>query len=159
LTIWSLKKVYGRYKILFGDELRDDDSALYEGLSFASGHRNGVTCIDVPSYTYRPNAFITGGGGGLIHLWAFRPEDIEVTQTAVNATSSSRPTASSQKKKQDKFALRPKITLSDNMAKIFSLKTAWHTDLLASGSFDGSIRLWDVGEKFTCINAGKCHTG
>ena len=160
LTIWSLKKVYGRYKVQFGDELRDDDSsAMYEGVSFDSGHRNGVTCIDVPSSTYRPNAFITGGGGGLIHLWAFRPEDIEVAHPAVNSISSSRPTVSSQKKKQDQFALRPKITLSGNMAKIFSLKTAWHTDLLASGSFDGNIRLWDVGEKFTCINSGKCHTG
>ena len=161
LTIWSLKRVYGRYKMEFSDELRDDElgqTVPYEGISFASGHRNGVTCIDVPSSIYRPNAFITGGGGGLINLWAFRPEDVEATNQAVSVTSS-RPTASAQKKKQEQCSLKPKITLTGNMAKIFSLKTAWHTDLLLSGSFDGNIRLWDVGEKFTCINSGKCHTG
>jgi len=37
-----------------------------------SGHRGGVTCIDVPSHIYRPDTVVSGGADGLIKLWSLR---------------------------------------------------------------------------------------
>ena len=37
-----------------------------------SGHRGGVTTLDVPSHIYRPDSLVSGGADGLIKLWSLR---------------------------------------------------------------------------------------
>ena len=81
--MWSVRDVYSA--ILLTKKSADDDSKTSVGggsaltrLNFSwrgralSGHRGGVTCIDVPSSIYRAFSLVTGGADGLIKLWSLR---------------------------------------------------------------------------------------
>ena len=83
LRVWSVRDVYSA--ILLTKKSADDDSKTSVGggsaltrLNFSwrgralSGHRGGVTCIDVPSSIYRPDSLVTGGADGLMKLWLLR---------------------------------------------------------------------------------------
>ena len=53
-----------------------------------SGHRGGVTCIDVPSQVHRPDSLVTGGADGLISSYGLCGHQL-VCSRRTNTTGSS----------------------------------------------------------------------
>lgn len=125
-----------------------------------SGHRGGVSCIDVPSSVYRPDTIISGGADGLIKLWSLRSPgagrrtDIDPSQMHSPSTDPISPRA---KAAQNGDALS---ILSGHGGRVLCVKTAWHGDRLLSGGADRTVRVWDVaGGGGRCLNSLSGHLG
>ena len=129
-----------------------------------SGHRGGVSCVDVPSHVYRPDSIISGGADGLIKLWSLRSSGssgrsrLEPDQYAFGPTAS-----------QDQLSSKGKATsrsgdamsiLSGHGGRILCVKSAWHGDRLLSGGADRTVRLWDLaGSGGKCLSSLSGHFG
>ena len=117
-----------------------------------SGHRGGVSCVDVHSTFYRPDSIVSGGADGLIKLWSLR---------SPGAPSSGRRTSLDGGKLVSSETLTPRSKaarngdalsiLSGHGGRVICVKTAWHGDRLLSGGADRTVRLWDLA-----ANGGKC---
>ena len=165
LRVWSVKDVYSAVMLTKNGEDNQGDSLGSIGgnaatrLKFSlrgralSGHRGGVTCIDVPSHVYRPDALVTGGADGLVKLWSLRaPTGGRRTNTGVADGE----TVSSQRGRGgDALTI-----LTGHSGRILCINTAWHGDRLLSGAADRSIRIWDLaGSSGKCFHTLSGHTG
>lgn len=127
-----------------------------------SGHKGGVTCIDVPSHIYRPDALVTGGADSLIKLWSLRAPTgrrtsgdlLSGTNTPLFNTSSlvsnnaSDPLARAKGRGGDALSI-----LEGHNGRVLCVKTAWHGDRLLSGGADRTVRIWDLSAS---SGGGKC---
>eukprot|EP00548_Thalassiothrix_antarctica_P017663 CAMPEP_0194194162 /NCGR_PEP_ID=MMETSP0154-20130528/75432_1 /TAXON_ID=1049557 /ORGANISM="Thalassiothrix antarctica, Strain L6-D1" /LENGTH=1397 /DNA_ID=CAMNT_0038918565 /DNA_START=207 /DNA_END=4400 /DNA_ORIENTATION=- len=123
-----------------------------------SGHQGGVTCMDVPSHIYRPDALVTGGADGVIKLWSLRNStgrkscEIKARRWSLIhslASSKSGKDILSQKGSRGRDALS---TLSGHTGRVLCVKTAWDGDRLLSGGADCTVRVWDLSSS----SSGKC---
>jgi WD40 repeat protein len=134
-----------------------------------SGHRGGVSCIDVPSHIYRPDSLVSGGADGLIKIWSLRAPTGRRTLAAdagPNVSSSmfssgaSLDALTSQRSASSGRGGDALSILSGHTGRILFVKTAWHGDRLLSGGADSTIRVWDVaGGGGKCIHALSGHCG
>jgi WD40 repeat protein len=150
LRVWSVKDIYSAVLATKKGDSSQGSSSASTRLKFSlrgralSGHRGGVTCIDVPSQVYRPDSLVTGGADGLIKLWSLRaPTSSRRTTTSTSSMDSSDgPTGTSgQQRGRGGDALS---TLSGHSGRILCINTAWHGDHLLSGGADRTIRVWDL---------------
>ncbi|GKZ01322.1 hypothetical protein MPSEU_001083200 [Mayamaea pseudoterrestris] len=126
-----------------------------------SGHRGGVSCIDVPSSIYRPDAIVSGGADGLIKLWNLRSPGAAATRMdqAVAAGTGAGDTLAQQRSKSAPTGDALSI-LSGHGGRILCLKTAWHGDRLLSGGADRTVRIWDLaGSGGRCLHSLSGHLG
>jgi WD40 repeat protein len=127
-----------------------------------SGHRGGVSCVDVPSNVYRPDSVISGGADGLIKLWSLRAPGSgrrsELDQGSLMTTKGA----------VDQLSPRTKAArsgdalsiLSGHGGRILCVKTAWHGDRLLSGGADRTVRVWDLaGSGGKCLHSLSGHFG
>lgn len=128
-----------------------------------SGHRGGVSCIDVPSKVYRPDSIISGGADGLIKLWNLRsPGTLGGRRSDFDSSSprhspSSDTTSPRTKAVANSDAL---CILSGHGGRVLCVKSAWHGDRLLSGGADRTVRVWDiVGSGGKCILSLSGHLG
>jgi WD40 repeat protein len=128
-----------------------------------SGHRGGVSCIDVPARIYRPDCIVSGGADGLIKLWNLRAPGSAGSRRAELDTASPR-----QSPSNDKMSPRAKAAangdalciLSGHGGRILCVKSAWHGDRLLSGGADRTVRLWDIaGSGGKCLVSMSGHLG
>lgn len=135
-----------------------------------SGHRGGVSCIDVPSHIYRPDALVTGGADGFIKLWSLRQpmagrraggETLPGAKTSM--FSASIPGASPADQLAQGRTSRSGDALSilsGHTGRVLCVKTAWHGDRLLSGGADRTVRVWDLaGSGGKCLNTLTGHLG
>ena len=111
-----------------------------------SGHRGGVTCIDVPSHVYRPDSVVTGGADGLIKLWSLRTPS-GARRGSDTSSFLAAPSTSAGQLGRRVAANRggdALSVLSGHGGRILCIKTAWHGDRLLSGGADRTIRIWDL---------------
>jgi len=120
-----------------------------------SGHRGGVSCIDIPSPFFRPDSVITAGVDGLIKLWSLRPTVIDVSTTSKMLQSPSVDSPRSSKATRTSDALN---ILSGHGGRIMCIKSAWHGDRLLSGGADRSVRFWDLAAG-RCLSSLSGHLG
>lgn len=110
-----------------------------------SGHRGGVTCIDVPSHVYRPDSVVTGGADGLIKLWSLRTPSggkrSSDTSFIANLSTSAGQLGRRLAANRGGDALS---VLNGHGGRVLCVKTAWHGDRLLSGGADRTIRIWDL---------------
>ena len=138
-----------------------------------SGHRGGVTCIDVPSHIYRPDALVTGGADGFIKLWSLRSptgrrasgEILAGSSTPLfntsNLTGSGSDPLSQTRTKGSRGGDALSI-LSGHTGRVLCVKTAWHGDRLLSGGADRTVRIWDLagaGGTGKCLHELRGHLG
>jgi len=114
-----------------------------------SGHRGGVTCIDVPSHFYRPDSVVTGGADGLIKLWSLRTPGIGRNRTNSNdapyvPASSSSTTGQLSRRLATNRGGDAQSIFSGHGGRVLCVKTAWHGDRLLSGGADRTLRVWDM---------------
>ena len=110
-----------------------------------SGHRGGVTCVDVPSHVYRPDSVVTGGADGLIKLWSLRTPAIGRRASDASAfipTASSTATGQLGRRLATNRGGDAQSIFSGHGGRVLCLKTAWHGDRLLSGGADRTIRIW-----------------
>jgi len=156
LRVWSVKDVYSSIFMAKNDQeasFSHTTSRFKHSLrgKALSGHRGGVTCIDVPSQVYRPDSLVTGGADGLIKLWALRAPSgsrrASVSSSEVDVGAG----GGQQQRGRGGDALN---TLFGHTGRILCIKTAWHGDHLLSGGADRTIRIWDLA-----TSGGRCiHT-
>jgi len=146
LRVWSVKDVCTA--IMMTKKEEPDISNASNRLKFSlrgralSGHRGGVTCIDVPSQVYRPDSLVTGGADGLIKLWSLRaPNSSRRSTTSTSSMDTETVGSSSVQRGRGGDALN---TLNGHTGRILCIKTAWHGDHLLSGGADRTIRVWDL---------------
>ena len=153
LRVWSVKDIYSSISLTNNDEeIRNNHNAsrfkyALRGRAL-SGHRGGVTCIDVPSQVYRPDSLVTGGADGLIKLWALRAPTGSRRTSAASSEVDTGGGGGHQQRGRGGDALS---TLSGHSGRILCIKTAWHGDHLLSGGADRTIRVWDLAS-----SGGKC---
>ena len=133
-----------------------------------SGHRGGVSCIDVPSAAYRPDSVVTGGADGLIKLWSLRSPATSTgssgprrTETESNASAgrtslqAGKSEGGAPSRSGDALSI-----LSGHGGRILCIKTAWHGDRLLSGGADRTVRVWDLaGSGGKCLSSLSGHFG
>eukprot|EP00536_Pseudo-nitzschia_multiseries_P013777 jgi/Psemu1/261659/estExt_Genewise1Plus.C_6140004 len=163
LRIWSVKDIYSSiFASKTDDEVTDAHGAHRLKFSLRgralSGHRGGVTCIDVPSQVYRPDSLVTGGADGTIKLWGLRASTGNRRSNTTNMGSNNDADAAGggngDQQQRGGRGGDPVNTLSGHKGRVLSIKTAWHGDHLLSGGADRSIRVWDLA-----TSGGKCiHT-
>mmetsp|Transcript_36256 Transcript_36256/g.87372 ORF Transcript_36256/g.87372 Transcript_36256/m.87372 type:complete len:2535 (+) Transcript_36256:254-7858(+) len=157
LRVWSVKEIYSSIMMSATAEGSDGGHAASR-LKFSlrgralSGHRGGVTCIDVPSQVYRPDSLITGGADGLIKLWSLR------APTGVRRVTDDNEGSSGPQRGRGGDAL---TTLEGHNGRILCVQTAWHGDHLLSGSSDRTLCVWDLaaGGGGKCIHKLSGHLG
>ena len=148
LRVWSVRDVYQAVLMTKASERGVRAIGLGSGnaatrLKFSlrgralSGHRGGVTCIEVPSHVYRPDSLVTGGADGLIKLWSLR-----APTGGRRANASEEDGATQQPRGRGGDALS---VLSGHSGRVMCIKTSWHGDRLLSGGADRTIRVWDLG--------------
>jgi WD40 repeat protein len=131
-----------------------------------SGHRGGVSCIEVHSNVYRPDSIVTGGADGLIKLWNLKAPTGGAGGRRSSSDASSNGThmvavdgALGSKAKAPRSGDALSI-LSGHGGRILCLKAAWHGDRILSGGADRTVRLWDVsGSGGKCLNTLTGHFG
>jgi len=147
------------------------------------GHRGGVTCIDVPSHIYRPDALVTGGADGLIKLWTLRQtmgrrggsEATTVGLPSTGAPSSSVSFSTNTRNLQNSYgsgidmtqrrrgSVRgsdPVTVMTGHGGRVLCVNTAWHGDRLLSGGADRTVRIWDLaGSGGKCLHVMSGHLG
>jgi len=114
-----------------------------------SGHRGGVTCLDVPSPIYRPDSLVSGGADGLIKLWSLRHTTRRSAKAGTEPSTSrflGRAEADRKSSSND-----PQETLSGHSGRVLCIKAAWHGDRMLSGGADKTVRLWDISSAGTCL--------
>lgn len=138
-----------------------------------SGHRGGVSCIDVPSHIYRPDTLVTGGADGFIKLWSLRSptgrrassdllagSPTPLFNTSNLAGNGSDPLSQTRIKGSrggDALSI-----LSGHTGRVLCVKTAWHGDRLLSGGADRTLRIWDLagaGGTGKCLHELRGHLG
>ena len=129
-----------------------------------SGHRGGVSCIDVPSYVYRPDSIISGGADGLIKLWSLRTSASgrrnELDQGSMLAAASKGSTETMTSKAKSSRSGDALSILSGHGGRVLCIKTAWHGDRLLSGGADRTVRVWDLaGSSGKCLHSLSGHFG
>jgi WD40 repeat protein len=129
-----------------------------------SGHRGGVSCIDVPSHVYRPDSIISGGADGLIKLWSLRTSAAgrrnELDQGSMLAAASKGSTESMTSRAKSSRSGDALSILSGHGGRILCIKTAWHGDRLLSGGADRTVRVWDLaGSGGKCLHSLSGHLG
>jgi WD40 repeat protein len=165
LRVWSLKDVYSSLLALKEGNDADGDTKVTAGTNNAqtrlkfslrgralSGHRGGVTCLDVPSQVYRPDSLVTGGADGLIKLWSLRSPASGRRQSSAPQDAES----NSQQRARGGDALS---VLTGHNGRIACVKTAWHGDRLVSGGADRKLRVWDLASGGKCLNILSGHSG
>jgi WD40 repeat protein len=132
-----------------------------------SGHRGGVSCLDVPSHIYRPDALVTGGADGFIKLWSLRQpiagrRDVlsgpkaTMFGTSMGASPAVDPMGQGRTTRSgDALSI-----LSGHTGRVLCVKTAWHGDRLLSGGADRTVRIWDLaGSGGKCLHTLTGHLG
>lgn len=122
-----------------------------------SGHRGGVSCVDVHSNVYRPDSIVTGGADGLIKLWSLRtPGTSGGRRTSLETPQDSLSTPRAKAARSgDALSI-----LSGHGGRVLCVKTAWHGERLLSGGADRTVRLWDLGGSGgKCLNTLTGHFG
>jgi WD40 repeat protein len=159
LRVWSVKDIYSAVALSTGHDA-DSGSKAQTKLKFSlrgralSGHRGGVTCIDVPSHVYRPDSLVTGGADGLIKLWSLRAP---TGGRRAGAPGSSETDTAAQQRGRGGDALS---ILNGHTSRVMCVKTAWHGDRLLSGGADRTIRIWDLaGTSGKCLHTLSGHFG
>ena len=159
LRVWSVKDIYSAVALSSGYDA-DSGSKAQTKLKFSlrgralSGHRGGVTCIDVPSHVYRPDSLVTGGADGLIKLWSLRAP---TGGRRTGAPGSSETDTASQQRGRGGDALS---ILNGHTSRVMCVKTAWHGDRLLSGGADRTLRIWDLaGTSGKCLHTLSGHFG
>jgi WD40 repeat protein len=169
LRVWSVKDIYSA--VLMAKE--GDDSGFepkmttgggnaLKRLKFSlrgralSGHRGGVTCIDVPSHLYRPDSLVTGGADGLIKLWSLRAPSSGRRSTIIpQSVRESENGVQQRGRRGDALSV-----LTGHSRRVTCIQTAWHGDRLLSGSADRTLRVWDLaGSSGKCLHKLSGHTG
>jgi WD40 repeat protein len=159
LRVWSVKDIYSAVALSSGYD-PDVGSKAQTKLKFSlrgralSGHRGGVTCIDVPSHVYRPDSLVTGGADGLIKLWSLRAP---TGGRRAGAPGSSETDSAAQQRGRGGDALS---ILNGHTSRVMCVKTAWHGDRLLSGGADRTLRIWDLaGTSGKCLHTLSGHFG
>jgi WD40 repeat protein len=161
LRVWSVKDVYSALVLAKKGEEADSDPRSSGGggnastrLQFSlrgralSGHRGGVTCIDVPSHVYRPDSLVTGGADGLIKLWSLRAPTGGRLPAAGSAASESAIISGSSDRSIALWDARvknsPLFMLRHHQSRISDLLVGSRTDpLMVSAAADGTVASWD----------------
>lgn len=153
LRVWSVKDVYTAVQA--ANKEGGSSSNTSTRLKFSlrgralSGHRGGVTCIDVPSQVYRPDSLVTGGADGLIKLWSLRaPTGGRRSSGLPLGDADSGNAGGQQRGRGGGDALS---TLTGHTGRIQCIQSAWHGDHLLSGGADRTIRVWDLA-----ASGGRC---
>ncbi|KAL7562277.1 hypothetical protein ACA910_014498 [Epithemia clementina (nom. ined.)] len=125
-----------------------------------SGHRGGVSCVDVPSHVYRPDSIISGGADGLIKLWSLRsPGGLGRREAETPTRGGAMNTFEDPRSKASRNGDAMSI-LAGHGGRVLCVKTAWHADRLLSGGADRTVRLWDLaGSGGKCLNSLSGHFG
>ena len=131
-----------------------------------SGHRGGVSCIDVHSNVYRPDSVVTGGADGLIKLWSLRaPGATGSRRSTLEAATTGRmmkspsPDAKGSRSATAKTGDALSI-LSGHGGRVICVSSAWHGDRLLSGGADRTVRIWDLaGSSGKCLHSLSGHLG
>jgi len=188
LRVWSVKDIYAstrgaamagsgdhdggsadaRLSEKEGQYIRSGQQSMANKLKWSlkgralSGHRGGVTCVDVPSPIYRPDSLVSGGADGAIKLWSLRHSNrrsanklakIDPTSSTsrIFGRASESGTSAGDAKNVKSHANDAQATLAGHSGRVLCVRTAWHGDRLLSGGADRTVRLWDLSG-----SGGKC---
>ena len=170
LRIWSLKDIY-RAGFMLRNEYGVDpghspgnDFGMKEAVAGVAigGHRGGVTCIDVPPETYRPDSLLSGGGDGVIKLWSLKSSPSDQSSDLSQHRQSPRFFNNRQNAPVAPidFDASDAQVLTGHQGKVICIKTAWHGDKLLSGGADKTARLWDMsGSTDNPVSTFRGHSG
>lgn len=120
-----------------------------------SGHRGGVSCIDVHSNMYKPDSIVSGGADGLIKVWSLKAPTSTPGTRRKSTDHQNQSSSTNAARGGDALSI-----LSGHGGRILCVKTAWHGDRLLSGGADRTVRSWDVaGSGGKCLNSMSGHFG
>eukprot|EP00934_Nitzschia_sp_Nitz4_P006995 Nitzschia sp. Nitz4//scaffold263_size26989//115//7620//NITZ4_008223-RA/size26989-processed-gene-0.20-mRNA-1//1//CDS//3329544763//6985//frame0 len=164
LRVWSVRDICSALLAVHEDAEAGGGTSRYSSgvqsrLRFSlrgrslSGHRGGVTCMDLPSQVYRPDSLVTGGADGLVKLWSLRAPSTSGRRSGNTATETDK-TAQRAARGGDAISV-----LSGHTGRIQCIQTAWHGDRLLSGGADRTARVWDLATSGKCLHVLSGHSG